>query len=299
MRVLVFSVGLLAVASLSGCGSAPPTSKVDEASIVAVPDFTGLAGKRVAIVSFDDAVANRLPEALALRPASPKDGETQREADMRRLGDFRRLGELFAADARTEWSDRRAARAELAHHAFAAALLERGVTLLERERIARVLGEMRLNGEDDPLLTDAARAKDLGVELLACDYVVVGNPIVDLVSYEFAVRPASLPLCLLIAPIAVLVTESAELSVARENGTLSVANPSFHDVRQHQTIGMSVRILDVKTGRLVWMGSAYAVADQPSGLRSLMEGGGALSEAQAMESLAKQLVASCAGGAKP
>lgn len=299
MRVLAFSVGLTAMASLLGCGSAPPTAKVDEASIVAVPDFSGLSGKRVAIVSFDDALAGRLPDALALRPATPKDGETQREADMRSLGDFRRLGELFAADARSEWSDRRAARAELAHHAFAAAFLERGITLLERERIARVLGEMRLNGEDDPLLSDAARAKDLGVELLACDYVVIGNPLVDLVSYEFTVRPASLPLCALIAPIALLVTESAELSAARENGTLSVSNPSFHEVRQHHTIGMSVRILDVKTGRLVWMGSAYAVADQPSGLRSLMEGGGAISEAQAMESLAKQLVASCAGGAKP
>lgn len=289
----------LAVACLPlGCGGATPSTKIDDTATISAPGFSGLAGKRVAITSLDDAVAARLPHALSLRPAAPRENETQREADLRRLGDFRRLGDLFAVEPRSEWSDGRAARAELAHHAFAAALLERGITVVERERIARILGEQRLNGEDDPLLTDETRAQTHGVELLGCDYVLVGNPIIDLVSYDYSVRAGSLPLCLLLAPIALLVSESADLAAAREEGSLAVANPTFHDVRARHSIGWSVRILDVKSGQIVWIGSAYAVADQPSGLNSLLAGGGSISDAQAMESLAEQLVASCAGGAK-
>lgn len=298
MKRLLGGVGLAAACSFVGCGGAAATAKVDATTIVAAPDFKGLAGTRVAILSCDDGVAARLPHPTSLRPAAPRDGETQREADLRRLGDFRRLGDLFAPDPRDRASDDRAARAELANHAFTAALLERGVTVVERARVARVLGEQRLNGEDDPLLTDEVRTQTHGVELLPCDYVVVGNPIVDLVSYDYALRPGSLPLCLLIAPIAMLVSESADLAAAKNDGSLAVANPSFHDVRARQSVGWSARILEVRSGRIVWIGSAYAVADRPAGLRALLAGDGVLSEAQALEALAKQLVASCAGGAK-
>jgi hypothetical protein len=284
----------------AGCGGAPPTSRVDAASYVKDPEFSSFAGKRVAILGFDDAVASSVPSALVLRPGAPRPGETQRDAALRRLADFRHLGELFAPEARDEWSGTRAARSELFHHAFAGALLTKGVTLVERERIARVLGELRLNGEDDPVLTPEARLATHNVELFGCDYVIVGNPLADAVEYDYVVRASSLPLCVLLAPIAMLVSESADLAAARAAGHLAIANPVFHDVRVRQTLGMSIRVIEVATGKIVWIGSATAVADQPSGISGLLaqsaDEPAAIAETRALETLAAEMVASLTTG---
>ncbi len=283
---------------LAGCQNASPQPKADGATSYVAAGFEGVKGKRVAILSFDDSVAYRLPDALALRPTPPAAGETQRAAEQRRLADFRRLGDLLDADARSSSADIRAARSELFHHAFAAALLAHKVEVVERERIARVLGEQRLNGEDDPLLNAERRKEQFGVEMLPCDYVVVGNPIVDAVDYDFSVKPATLPLCVLIAPIVLLANESSELITARERGTLSIANPVWHDVHVRVALGLSVRVIDVKTGEIVWIGNAYGCSDHPSGLTGLLEsenGGAAISELAEVSSLANQLVDSIAG----
>lgn len=285
------SVALAAALFTFGCASAPKQPQSDGGGQWLSSNPVSLSGKRIAILSCDESVAARWPAALALRPEAPVAGETQKQAEQRRLRDLRQLGALFAVESKSDGDARRAARAELIHHAFASAFLAKKIELVERERMARVFGEQRLNGEDDPAESKESRKRDYKVDVLPCDYVLIANPIVDRVEYDYAVNPASLPMCLLIAPIFLLASESADLNAAIADGSIAVAAPTYHTIRARKVLGLSARLIDINTGEIVWVGNAHSCADQTSGLvTGKVEGGSGISDMADLVALANRLV---------
>jgi hypothetical protein len=243
--------GFLLLAA-QGC-STSGDGAVDSATQWRAPRFAGLAGKRVAILSCDEVAASRLPAALALRPTPAPPGETQADAEARRRADFRRIAELFATDEASTWLDGRAARAELYHHAFAKALLERNVELVERERIARVFGELRLNGEDEPRLT-TEQLRERGVDVKPADYVLVANPIVD-----------------------------------------RVDDASALEGNVRRVIALAARLIEIETGEIVWIGTAWDGRESAGGLEPLLAGEGGFAEFELLDSVVAQLI----GGLAP